>query len=162
MMPYRVIRTWFESRESLDDQPADTNTQSTTTHKMADGGHSFGKKTFHKPTYCHHCSDLLWGLIGQGYICEGIVFINFIYLILDIFKSTEIIQRSKLVQGLAAFDSIRFVFIQNGKLYIRISLNLSHVRSSKKRDRSIFRSFWKTKLSNSRAKAFNHHFQIKS
>lgn len=44
---------------------------STTTHKMADGGHSFGKKTFHKPTYCHHCSDLLWGLIGQGYICEG-------------------------------------------------------------------------------------------
>jgi hypothetical protein len=38
---------------------------------MADGGHTFGKKTFHKPTYCHHCSDLLWGLIGQGYICEG-------------------------------------------------------------------------------------------
>lgn len=36
-----------------------------------DGGHTFGKKTFHKPTYCHHCSDLLWGLIGQGYICEG-------------------------------------------------------------------------------------------
>lgn len=40
-------------------------------NKMAYGGHSFGKKTFHKPTYCHHCSDLLWGLIGQGYICEG-------------------------------------------------------------------------------------------
>ncbi|KAJ6639360.1 Protein kinase C, eye isozyme, partial [Pseudolycoriella hygida] len=39
---------------------------------MADGGHSFGKKTFHKPTYCHHCSDLLWGLIGQGYICEDL------------------------------------------------------------------------------------------
>lgn len=37
----------------------------------AEGGHTFGKKTFHKPTYCHHCSDLLWGLIGQGYICEG-------------------------------------------------------------------------------------------
>lgn len=33
--------------------------------------HSFAKKTFHKPTYCHHCSDLLWGLIGQGYGCEG-------------------------------------------------------------------------------------------
>lgn len=40
---------------------------------MADGSHSFGKKTFHKPTYCHHCSDLLWGLIGQGHICEGII-----------------------------------------------------------------------------------------
>lgn len=34
-------------------------------------GHSFGKKTFHKPTYCHHCSDMLWGLIQQGFICEG-------------------------------------------------------------------------------------------
>ena len=46
---------------------------------MAYGGHSFGKKTFHKPTYCHHCSDLLWGLIGQGYICEGTNFISLIY-----------------------------------------------------------------------------------
>ncbi|CAH0390942.1 unnamed protein product [Bemisia tabaci] len=34
-------------------------------------GHHFAKKTFHKPTYCHHCTDLLWGIIGQGYICEG-------------------------------------------------------------------------------------------
>ncbi|XP_022709842.1 diacylglycerol kinase theta-like isoform X2 [Varroa jacobsoni] len=33
-------------------------------------GHYFTKKTFHKPTYCHHCTDMLWGLIGQGYICE--------------------------------------------------------------------------------------------
>lgn len=40
-------------------------------NKMAGAEHSFGRKTFHKPTYCHHCSDLLWGLIGQGYICEG-------------------------------------------------------------------------------------------
>lgn len=34
-------------------------------------GHYFTKKTFHKPTYCHHCTDMLWGLIGQGFICEG-------------------------------------------------------------------------------------------
>lgn len=34
-------------------------------------GHTFSKKTFHKPTYCHHCTDMLWGLIQQGYICEG-------------------------------------------------------------------------------------------
>ncbi|XP_037281892.1 diacylglycerol kinase theta [Rhipicephalus microplus] len=33
-------------------------------------GHYFTKRTFHKPTYCHHCTDMLWGLIGQGYICE--------------------------------------------------------------------------------------------
>lgn len=33
-------------------------------------GHYFTKKTFHKPTYCHHCTEMLWGLIGQGYICE--------------------------------------------------------------------------------------------
>ncbi|XP_062702694.1 diacylglycerol kinase theta isoform X4 [Aedes albopictus] len=42
---------------------------------MAGAEHSFGRKTFHKPTYCHHCSDLLWGLIGQGYICEVCNFI---------------------------------------------------------------------------------------
>jgi hypothetical protein len=35
-------------------------------------GHYFTKKTFHKPTYCHHCTDMLWGLIGQGFICEGL------------------------------------------------------------------------------------------
>lgn len=34
-------------------------------------GHSFTKKTYHRPTYCHHCGDMLWGLIGQGYSCEG-------------------------------------------------------------------------------------------
>ena len=35
-------------------------------------GHSFIKKTFHKPTInCHFCAELLWGLMGQGYICEG-------------------------------------------------------------------------------------------
>ncbi|GLG94751.1 Diacylglycerol kinase 1 [Gryllus bimaculatus] len=36
----------------------------------ASHGHTFSKKTFHKPTYCHHCTDMLWGLIQQGYICE--------------------------------------------------------------------------------------------
>ena len=34
-------------------------------------GHFFVKKTFHKPTYCHHCVEMLWGFIGQGYYCEG-------------------------------------------------------------------------------------------
>ncbi|XP_076252002.1 diacylglycerol kinase theta isoform X1 [Rhynchophorus ferrugineus] len=33
-------------------------------------GHAFHKKTFHKPTYCHHCGDMLWGLIQQGFVCE--------------------------------------------------------------------------------------------
>ncbi|CAH1776092.1 unnamed protein product [Owenia fusiformis] len=33
-------------------------------------GHFFAKKTFHKPTYCHHCTEMLWGWIGQGYVCE--------------------------------------------------------------------------------------------
>ena len=40
---------------------------------MAHHGHLFGRKTFHRPTYCHHCTDMLWGLIQQGYICEGTV-----------------------------------------------------------------------------------------
>ena len=40
-------------------------------HLAYQHGHSFIKKTFHKPTNCHYCGDLLWGLMGQGYICEG-------------------------------------------------------------------------------------------
>ncbi|XP_043273541.1 diacylglycerol kinase theta [Venturia canescens] len=31
-------------------------------------GHSFSKKTFHKATFCHNCTDLHWTL--KGYICE--------------------------------------------------------------------------------------------
>ena len=34
-------------------------------------GHYFSKKTFHKPACCHQCTELLWGLIGQGFSCEG-------------------------------------------------------------------------------------------
>lgn len=54
---------------------------------MADHGHSFAKKTFHKPTYCHHCTDMLWGLLQQGYICEGkchsvYMYCTFIYLLI--------------------------------------------------------------------------------
>ena len=49
-------------------------------------GHFFVKKTFRKPTYCHHCVEMLWGLIGQGYYCEGKShrrnFINRIFLLL--------------------------------------------------------------------------------
>ncbi|XP_061644086.1 diacylglycerol kinase theta-like isoform X2 [Phyllopteryx taeniolatus] len=31
-------------------------------------GHSFKRVTLTKPTFCHHCSDFLWGLIG--FLCE--------------------------------------------------------------------------------------------
>ena len=34
-------------------------------------GHRFVRKTFTRPSYCHHCTDLLWGLTNQGLICEG-------------------------------------------------------------------------------------------
>jgi len=34
-------------------------------------GHIFKRKTFHKPTYCHNCSDMLWGLTNQGMQCNG-------------------------------------------------------------------------------------------
>ena len=33
-------------------------------------GHAFVKKTFHRPTWCHYCTELLWGLTGQGFVCE--------------------------------------------------------------------------------------------
>lgn len=32
-------------------------------------GHCFKKVTLTKPTYCHSCSDFIWGLIG--FLCEG-------------------------------------------------------------------------------------------
>ena len=34
-------------------------------------GHRFSRKTFTRPSYCHHCTDMLWGLTNQGLICEG-------------------------------------------------------------------------------------------
>ncbi|XP_038051588.1 diacylglycerol kinase theta-like isoform X2 [Patiria miniata] len=39
-------------------------------------GHSLYKKNFHRPTFCHHCTDMLWGLFGQGYICEVCNFVT--------------------------------------------------------------------------------------
>lgn len=39
-----------------------------------DHGHYFQKKTFGKPTYCHHCCDKIWGMLTQGYACEGTFF----------------------------------------------------------------------------------------
>uniref|UniRef100_A0A914XZV2 diacylglycerol kinase (ATP) n=1 Tax=Panagrolaimus superbus TaxID=310955 RepID=A0A914XZV2_9BILA len=35
-----------------------------------DHGHYFVKKTFGKPTYCHHCCDKIWGMLSQGFACE--------------------------------------------------------------------------------------------
>ena len=34
-------------------------------------GHEFARKTFFQPTYCHHCSEMLWGIKGQGFQCSG-------------------------------------------------------------------------------------------
>ncbi|XP_036445539.1 diacylglycerol kinase theta isoform X1 [Colossoma macropomum] len=45
-----------QSPGSRSKQPANNN------------GHSFRKVTLTKPTFCHHCSDFIWGLVG--YVCE--------------------------------------------------------------------------------------------
>ena len=34
-------------------------------------GHEFVKTTFYHPTFCHHCTDLLWGLRNQGVVCQS-------------------------------------------------------------------------------------------
>ena len=34
-------------------------------------GHQFEKKSFFQLTYCHHCADLLWGIKGQSFMCQG-------------------------------------------------------------------------------------------
>ena len=36
-------------------------------------GHEFKRKTYYKPTYCQHCTEMLWGLKNQGYQCTGIL-----------------------------------------------------------------------------------------
>ncbi|GAA28255.2 diacylglycerol kinase [Clonorchis sinensis] len=33
-------------------------------------GHSFFKRTLHKPACCHHCGEVIWGLISTGFQCE--------------------------------------------------------------------------------------------
>ncbi|RWS29494.1 diacylglycerol kinase theta-like protein [Leptotrombidium deliense] len=57
------------SAKSSENNPSPT-TETVPEYDQFGHGHYFTKKTFHKPTYCHHCTDMLWGLIGQGCICE--------------------------------------------------------------------------------------------
>jgi hypothetical protein len=38
--------------------------------------HDFHETTYFKPTFCVHCTGLLWGLIKQGWKCKG-QFIHF-------------------------------------------------------------------------------------
>ena len=40
--------------------------------------HIFEKKTYFQPTYCQHCTKMLWGLKEQGLECRGL----FSYLVL--------------------------------------------------------------------------------
>ena len=77
-------------------------------------GHSFSKKTFHKPTYCHHCTDMLWGLIQQGYICEGNCISLFKYVCMCVtFMSDDFYARGQVeggeVLGIAAAAEARAV-----------------------------------------------------
>ncbi|XP_067048570.1 diacylglycerol kinase theta-like isoform X1 [Acropora muricata] len=39
-------------------------------------GHRFDWKTFTRPTYCNHCTNLLWGLTNQGLVCEVCNFVS--------------------------------------------------------------------------------------
>ncbi|XP_028405836.1 diacylglycerol kinase theta-like [Dendronephthya gigantea] len=43
---------------------------------LGNNGHSFSKKTYHRPTYCHHCTDLLWGFTNQGLQCSVCNFVS--------------------------------------------------------------------------------------
>ena len=39
-------------------------------------GHQFEKKSFFQLTYCHYCAELLWGIKGQGFRCQGNAFMH--------------------------------------------------------------------------------------
>ncbi|XP_033117399.1 diacylglycerol kinase theta-like isoform X3 [Anneissia japonica] len=52
------------------DISADTESVDTYHH------HSFGKKSFHRPTFCHHCTEMLWGITKQGQTCEVCNFVS--------------------------------------------------------------------------------------
>ncbi|KAG5845329.1 hypothetical protein ANANG_G00137700 [Anguilla anguilla] len=41
---------------------------SRTKYQVGAPGHCFRKVTLTKPTFCHHCSDFIWGLVG--FLCE--------------------------------------------------------------------------------------------
>ena len=56
------------TQQLLDSQDANRNNHN---YNIAKKTHIFKKKTFNKPTYCQHCTDLLWGLTNQGVQCVG-------------------------------------------------------------------------------------------
>lgn len=34
-------------------------------------GHSFYRKSFSKPAYCHHCGEVIWSPLSSGFVCDG-------------------------------------------------------------------------------------------
>ena len=40
-----------------------------------DTGHEFERKSYLKPTCCHYCTEMLWGIKGQGQQCKGSVLV---------------------------------------------------------------------------------------
>lgn len=43
----------------------------TSTKAVSVEGHSFIRKNLHKPACCHHCGELIWGLLSTGFQCES-------------------------------------------------------------------------------------------
>lgn len=72
-----------QAQTSVSSLTAQTQLSSNSASSVSKHGHYFSKKTFHKPAYCHQCTELLWGLIGQGFFCEGF------FLVLNSNKSSN-------------------------------------------------------------------------
>lgn len=89
-------------------------------------GHYFSKKTFHKPTYCHHCTDMLWGIIGQGFICEGEFGSELEESenrVLKIFKTRK--SAGAAATAKERFETADFEFLQSFRFDFQVFMNLT-------------------------------------
>jgi len=49
--------------------------------------HSLAVQSYRTPTFCHHCGEMLWGLVRQGLKCDGKAALRFLKVMHECYKS---------------------------------------------------------------------------